>query len=396
MLVQVVQDDLGDRVALEHDDQALARTTRGLVTDVRDALDLAVLDQVRDAQRQVVGVDLVGELGDDEADPVLDLLDVDDRAHGDGSTTRAVRLLDALVAEDRRAGREVRALDLGQQDLEELLLGGLRVLEVPLHAVRDLTEVVRGDVRRHADRDTGRAVDQQVREPRGQDDGFLGTAVVVVLEVDGLLVDVPDHLRGQRRHAALGVSRGRGRVVARRPEVPLAGSERVAQRPVLDQADQGVVDRRVTVRVELSHDVTDDTAALGERTVGAVAAVVHRVQHATVDGLEAVTHVRQRTAHDDAHRVVEVRALHLELQVHLCDPAVLHRDRAVGPQRRLGPVPGKGPLVLVLLGSLVRHRRLPRPVVVLLCGEAVVTARRKRARSTVKVPGPVVRRAVAR
>ena len=41
--------------------------------------------------------------------------------------------------------------------------------------------------------------------------------------------------------------------------------------------------------------------------VGAVAAVVHRVDHAAVHGLEAVAHVGQRAADDDAHRVVEVR-----------------------------------------------------------------------------------------
>ena len=31
--------------------------------------------------------------------------------------------------------------------------------------------------------------------------------------------------------------------------------------------------------------------------------------------LESVTHVGQRALHDDAHRIVEVRALHLDLQV---------------------------------------------------------------------------------
>src|SRR5674476_1696368 len=65
------------------------------------------------------------------------------------------------------------------QSLEQLLLGGLRVLEVPLHTVGDLTQVVRWDVRRHADGDPGAAVDQQVREPGGQDDGLARAAVVV-------------------------------------------------------------------------------------------------------------------------------------------------------------------------------------------------------------------------
>ena len=48
VLVEVVQHHLGDGVALEHDHQALAGAARGLVADVGDARDLAVLDQVGD------------------------------------------------------------------------------------------------------------------------------------------------------------------------------------------------------------------------------------------------------------------------------------------------------------------------------------------------------------
>lgn len=47
VLVQVVEHDLGDRVTLQHDDQALPGTTRGLVADVGDAGETAVLDEAR-------------------------------------------------------------------------------------------------------------------------------------------------------------------------------------------------------------------------------------------------------------------------------------------------------------------------------------------------------------
>ena len=86
----------------------------------------------------------------------------------------------------------------------------------------------------------------------------------------------------------------------RRAEVALPLDERVAQRPVLHEAHQGVVDRRVAVRVVLAHDVADDAAALVEAAVGAVAAVVHRVDDAAVHRLEPVAHVGQRPADDDA------------------------------------------------------------------------------------------------
>ena len=165
VLVEVVQHDLRDGVALEHDHEPLAGAARCLVADVRDALHAAVLDELGDLQREVVGVDLVRQLSDDQADPVLDLLDVDDRAHRDRAAARPVRVLDALVAEDRRAGGEVGALDPRDEGGEQLLLGRLGVGEVPHHTLGDLAEVVRRDVRRHADGDPGAAVREQVGEP---------------------------------------------------------------------------------------------------------------------------------------------------------------------------------------------------------------------------------------
>jgi hypothetical protein len=40
------------------------------------------------------------------------------------------------------------------------------------------------------------------------------------------------------------------------------------------------------------------------------AAFVHRIEDAAVDRFQAVTHVRQRAAHDHAHRVIEIGPLH--------------------------------------------------------------------------------------
>ena len=111
VLVEVVQHDLGDGIALQHDHEALTGAAGGLVADVGDAGDLAVLDQVGDLDREVVGVDLVRQLGHDQAGAVLDLFDVDDGAHRDRAAAGALGVVDALDAEDLGAGREVGALD---------------------------------------------------------------------------------------------------------------------------------------------------------------------------------------------------------------------------------------------------------------------------------------------
>ena len=120
-------------------DQALAGAVGGVVADVGDALHLAAVGELGDLQREVVGVDHVGQLGDHQAGATAGVLvDLDHRALGDRAAAGAVGLLDALVADDQRAVGEVGALDPLEQRVLELLAGGVGVLERPRGAVGDL------------------------------------------------------------------------------------------------------------------------------------------------------------------------------------------------------------------------------------------------------------------
>ena len=316
VLVQVVQDDLGDRIPLQHDDEPLAGTAAGLVAHIRDAGNPAVAHQLGDLQRQVVRIDLVGELGGHQAGTALAvLLHLDHRTHGDRPAPGAVGIVDPSAADDLRPGREVGALNPLDQRLEQLVVRGIVVIQEPLDAGGELPQVMRRDLGRHPDRDALGAVDKKVREPAGQYHRLPGAPVVVRPEVDGVLVDVPQHFHGQRREPALGVAVRSSRVVARRAEVALGVHERHPHRPRLGQPDQRVVNGGVAVRVIVTHHLADDPGALEIAPVGAVAAVIHRVQDAGVHGLQSVPHIRQRTADDDRHRVLDVAALHLDLDV---------------------------------------------------------------------------------
>jgi hypothetical protein len=99
------------------------------------------------------------------------------------------------------------------------------------------------------------------------------------------------------------------------------------------------------VRVELAHHVADDTGALHVAAVRPVAGVEHGVQDLAVDRLEAVAHVGQRPTDDDAHRVVEVRALHLDLDTDGLDAAagaVVDAAGRSGHAGRAGGLAGAG------------------------------------------------------
>ncbi len=79
------------------------------------------------------------------------------------------------------------------------------------------------------------------------------------------------------------------------------------------------------MRVIVTHDVTDNARTLEVPAVRTVTTVVHRVEDAAMHRLQAVTDLRQRTADDDRHRVVEVRPLHLDFDTDWLDPVAGRR-----------------------------------------------------------------------
>jgi len=194
----------------------------------------------------------------------------------------------ARAPENDAARRKVRP----GNDADQLLDTEIGIFDQRDAAVDHLSEVVRRDVGRHADRDAAGPVHQEVREARRQNHRLLLGAVVVRLEVDGLLVDIVQQLHGRPGQPAFGVPHGRGRIAVDRAEITLAIDERQAHGEVLRHAHQRVIDRLVAVRVVFAHHVADHARRLDVFPVGRVPVLVHRIEDAPMHRLEAVARVR--------------------------------------------------------------------------------------------------------
>ena len=243
--------------------------------------------------------------------PARALLDRGLRADLDRAATGRVGVLDPLLAHHEAGRREIGALD----ELHQVGRRGLGLVDGVDHRVDHLAEVVRRDVRGHSDRDAAGAVHEQVREPAGEHERLLLVAVVVRHHVDRLGLDVAEHLHRERAEARLGVAGRAGGVAVDRSEVAVRVDQGIAQREVLRHADHRVVDRRVAVRVVLAHHAADDVGRLAVGTVGPQALLEHRPQDPAVHRFQAVAHVGQGSADDHRHRVVEVGALDLLLEL---------------------------------------------------------------------------------
>ena len=65
----------------------------------------------------------------------------------------------------------------------------------------------------------------------------------------------------------------------------------------------------------LADDVADGTSGLHVRAVRRVSGLVHRIEDAAVNRLQAVTHIGKRARDDNAHGIFQERCLHLFAQV---------------------------------------------------------------------------------
>jgi hypothetical protein len=163
VLEELVLDHLGDGVPLQLD----LDPHPGLVREVLDVVDLRddlVVDEVGNLLDHALVAALlhaVGQLADDDRRAAAaQLLDVGARPLDDPAPAGAVGLADPLPAEDDPTGREVRALDVLRQPVDV----DRRLVDQRHQRVHDLAQVVGRDVGRHADRDPGRAVQEQIRQ----------------------------------------------------------------------------------------------------------------------------------------------------------------------------------------------------------------------------------------
>ena len=303
LCVEVVEHYIARFATAQLDDDAQAVLVR-LVAQFGNALDLLVLDQLRDLLDEPRLVELVRDLGDHDDVPAAFLVPdhLGARAHIDAAPTGAIGLHDAGAAVDDSGGGKIRPLDVLHQGID----ADGRVVEQRQDARHDFVEIVRRNVGRHAHRNAGTAVDQQVRYPGGQDLGHGQRVVVIWNERYGFLVEVGEQRGGEAVHAHFGVAHGRGRVAVDRPEVALAVDQEVAHREVLRHAHQGIVDGQVAMRVVLAHDIADDPGGFHVRAAVGVVQLVHGEQHPAMHRFQAVANVRQRTPDDDAHGVVQV------------------------------------------------------------------------------------------
>ncbi|GBE09914.1 hypothetical protein BMS3Abin12_00466 [bacterium BMS3Abin12] len=306
---QVRHQGLGvDAAGTRHDHQPRRVLVVGLVAQVLDHRQFAHPHLDRDLLQHAAARDLERQRRDDD----IAVIPLVARSGAHAAHARAVHGPDLIGAgDDLRLGRKIRAEDM----LAEPVHVRPGVIEQAHAGTRHLAQVVRRDVGRHAHGDPGDAVEQHVRQARGQRQRFLQRTVEVRRPIHRALAEFAQQQLGERCEPRLGVAHGRKRLrVVRGPPVALPVHQRIAVGERLRHEHHRLVAGAVAVGMELADDVADGARGLLVLGGGVEAQFRHGVDDAPLHRLEAVAHMRQGAVQDHVHRVVEVRLFGEDLE----------------------------------------------------------------------------------
>ncbi len=231
---------------------------------------------------------------------------MDDAAHTNDAAARAKVFFDALAPENAATCGEIGTRD----ELHELIYGDGRIINEGANAVHNFPEIMGGNIGGHADGNTRGAIHEEVWKSRRNNGGLCGALLVIGGEIHGILIDIAKEFFGELGETALSVTVSSRRVAVHRTEVTLWVNEGVTHDPVLAHANEGIIDRQVTVRVVILEDFADNARALIEGAVVEKSLAEHGVEDTALNGLQAITGIGESTADDNRHRVIDVSGLH--------------------------------------------------------------------------------------
>ena len=304
--VKLVQHHIGHRVALKLDDNAHAVAV-GFIAQIGNAVDAFVAHQFSNAFDHRGLVHLIGNFADDDRRFVaLAFFKTDAATHHDRAAACVIGRARAGTTQHDAAGRKIR----GRHNFNQVFNGNIGIVDQRDAGINNFAQIMRRHIGRHADGNARRAIDQQIGEFSRQNLRLAFRAVIVILKIDRVFIDVIDQRMRRLRHAHFGISHGGGAIAVHRAEIALTINELQTHRKALRHAHQGVVNRLVAMRVIFTDHVTDHAGRFAIGLVEVVALLAHRKQDAAMHRLQPVARVRQRTAHNHAHRVIEIRAAH--------------------------------------------------------------------------------------
>ena len=122
-----------------------------------------------------------------------------------------------------------------------------------------LTQIVRRNVCGHTDSNTGCSVYQKIRIAGRKHRRLFLSLIEVWYKINGIFIDVREHLHGNFTKSCLCISHCSGTVTVDGTKVSMTINKRISCRPVLCHVDQCSIDGTVSMWMVFTHGITDNT-----------------------------------------------------------------------------------------------------------------------------------------
>ncbi len=148
MFIELIENDARDFIPLKINDDADPLPV-GFITQIRDAADLFFFHQFGNMLDQLRLVHLIGQFRHDDTFLFIPGITFNQSPgpDPDNPPARPVSRVDTLLAVDKTGGRKVGTLNMAHQ----FIYGDLGIFNHRNGPADDLTKIVRGNIRRHAD-----------------------------------------------------------------------------------------------------------------------------------------------------------------------------------------------------------------------------------------------------
>src|SRR5437868_10643616 len=171
----------------------------------------------------------------------------------------------------------------------------------------------------HTYRDTTAAVHQQLWNSCRQHRWFTQTVIEVELKIDRVFFDVFHHGFRELLHTDLRITHCSWWIPTLATKISLAIYKAIAHIPCLGHTNDRVINRRISMRMVSAHHITHNTGRFFIRLVTVIAHFIHTKQAAPVNRLQTIAYIGQCTTDDHTHRIIDIRGLHLLLDIHRYD-----------------------------------------------------------------------------
>ena len=231
--------------------------TIGLITNSCDTVNAFFLHKTNDVLMNLSLINHVRKLSyDNSLTAIFHLFDFSARTKNNRTLPCFISPVNTGLAHNQCSCRKIWS----RQDFHDIASCCIRIVHDKLNCINGLTKIMRWDIGRHPNCNPCRTVYKQVREASRKNYRLSLAGIIVVNIINSVFINITKHLQSNLAHSCFCITLSSSPVSVHRTEVSMAIYKHIAIAPPLSHPYHRFINRGVSVRVILTHDIPSNTS----------------------------------------------------------------------------------------------------------------------------------------